>query len=565
MAVQLNRNLAQWFAGPTPTKAAGADMCLVAIISPASIVSPSFHYLFSTGTVQTANTWNGHIPFNQTINSVMYAGQNQDLFGGAVTWGQFQLIVWQIRSGVHEIWHCPVNGTPTRVANAAAASMGAFAFSSMDIGRRKTSVTDRYFGGEIELFGYFPGQSLTSAQMRKISAGQPVDSFLTEVPGSWWYNPTGTPGAAVTSLVDLSGNGLNATLGNGAPVYAAGPTYPTRVYNLNINTNGGASPATGLIIQSIDDVQVSGSVIVTSTSVSSSTGVQIIAQSSTLTSRDPIVDGLDLVFNCPGGSGLRIGSFLGVAIQGGIVRNSSFSGQVYPSNTPHLLTLSTFTDVEVADCTFEDSFVQILLSNTDDSDVHDTIHVNPSGPAIYMKGVVDAYVTRAVCVCDGSVTQRANGIIAAVEIPPVDGGIDCQTGTFDDCIVVVSDVTKIAALAQIGGLVGNYSVPQPIEMRNIKFVIPDSVDILSEDLFIFGGAIGTVANNTWNEWISNTDNVFNNEMIQLPQGEIDYLVSNPTLVRSYLENRQVVNPFRSYKRIYSRKDGILTSYRKHLW
>lgn len=531
MSVLLNRNALdpQFWDGPIPTKLSGEEMCLVFLVAPITIGS-NFHYLASSGASSGVNTWNVYVPSNGLIGSILFTGgvnTTATSLAGVVTFDQYNLIAVQIRNGVHEIWHCLINGSPTLVGSASVAGQGDWALSGLDIGRRKVIPDNRYLGGELELVMFGSGVSLTGGDMRKISAGLDPTRFIPTP--QFYYNPIGTIGQLSGDLIDLSANEADATV-NGEPVFSAGPTYPQRIYDLNINVDGGASAITGSEIVAIDEIVVSGVATVRSTNeASSSYCVFVRASSAVLTADDPLFEDLTVNFFAPAGHGARLGTFNGHPIKGGVFRNCSFFGE-HSDRTPHLLTLSTGTNATLRDCSFTLGYVGLLLSNIDDCDAQDLYFKDCFGPNLYLKGVVDAHVDRAVFCISATNPQRTNGIVAAVDAE----GDECLAGTINDVIIVVQDISQITALAQISAWADG-TTPQQVVYSNFKYIIPDSVDLETTDLFIWGGVIGTAPNETFAEWVTHMDQVQNHEIIQYPQTIIDYLVqATPNAIRSYI-------------------------------
>lgn len=235
MAVYFNRNTGdQYFTSP-PINYLGGDMCLVLVVNPEAIGS-NHHYIISTGEVSTANTWNIYIQSTRIITSTLYGTSVQnriDSPADIAVWGQWQVIVAQVRNNTHEIWHCPLDGVATRHNNADVTGIGPITFGGMDIGRRKVSPLDRYFGGGLSAVALSLGKSLSQVEIEAIANGKPINSYIDL---NRAYEFSGTPAEIATDAPDLSKNNRVATLGGGSPVYSVGPGFSSFNYKENTKT-----------------------------------------------------------------------------------------------------------------------------------------------------------------------------------------------------------------------------------------------------------------------------------------------------------------------------------------
>lgn len=424
------------------------------------------------------------------------------------------LVVCQRRGTAWELWSCKLNEPVELVASVSISGIGGFAMNTMRLGARIESVrgnappADRQLDGVIYQFAYLTARSLRAEEMNAIAAGADINDLGVFL-GGIWYKPEETTGNAPSTLTDLIGS-ADATLESGTPVNTANANYG----NYSIVTSG--SGAIGYSVKG-DSFKVNRwNIHVSSTDAGSDVhGIRN-------TQYDNCeFDGLRIRVNAPAAHGIRIGTFGGSAITGGKIINSWVSGPVYASNTPHGITSSTNTSIIAKNNIVHGLHVGLLMSNCNDITTGGNIFVDNNGPAMYMKGTVDANPSYDTVIQTGAVQIQNNGLLAAVDAE----GTDCVAGDFSDILVIVYDMSKIKALAQIGGLSATPASPQPVTFTRCKFIIPNDYDYVTNDIFIYTGAIGQAANRTWAEWDALTETV-NNELIPMPKPQIKELIND---------------------------------------
>lgn len=223
-----------------------------------------------------------------------------------------------------------------------------------------------------------------------------------------------------------------------------------------------------------------------------------------------------LRFNSDSGFGLAFGiSQTDSHITGGLVSGNTVIGKYFPGATPHNIVMGQGT---VGDCkgnVSRNGYVGFLLSITDDCNCIGNTAIDCYGPNIYFKGTVNATAKDNVCILSGLYTQRDRGVLSVAP----QGAVNTSGATLQENLIIIRDVSKIHSLGYIE------DINQTCSFVRNTYIIPDTVDIDTADLFSYHNGAGGAANNTLAEWNAQTE-VTDDAIIQLPDSEISSLIAS---------------------------------------
>ena len=114
----------------------------------------------------------------------------------------------------------------------------------------------------------------------------------------------------------------------------------------------------------------------------------------------------------------------------------------------------------------------------------------------------------------GNITQRDRGILAVAP----QGSTDTTAVTYQQNLVIVQDTSKIHSLAYIE------DSDQACTFTRNTYIIPDTVDVATANLFSYENGAGGAANKTLAEWNA-TSEVTDDVIVQLPASEIQKLIN----------------------------------------
>jgi hypothetical protein len=274
------------------------------------------------------------------------------------------------------------------------------------------------------------------------------------------------------------------------------------------------SDVTGVDINGAVAPQVSnGSLTITSENNSgSSTGILVRGQTTAVCS-DATIANMDVTFNCPAGFAIMLGqSTVDSNVTGGLITGCRATGKFFSGETPHNFLLGQATSGKMAGNESIDGFVGYLISKTTTADVQGNLTFDCYGPSYYCKGVTAATVKDNVAVSSGKFLQTENGFLAVAD----QGGVNNVAAVFQENLVIVKDINKIHSLA-------SKTTSQGVSFIRNTYIIPDTVDLETKDLFAHDVAVEGVANNTFAEWLAQTE-VTDDIIVQLPQSAINALV-----------------------------------------
>lgn len=218
-------------------------------------------------------------------------------------------------------------------------------------------------------------------------------------------------------------------------------------------------------------------------------------------------------------SGAGYGVSLGLSgvdshITGGLMAGNTVRGKYFAEQTPHNFVIGQGVAAEGRGNLSIDGYVGFLLSICDDATLVGNVCVDCYGPSIYAKGTTAATIKDNTCVLTGQFTQRDRGILSVAP----QGAVNTAGATFQENLVIVQDVSKIHSLAYIE------DASQVCAFTRNVYIIPDTVDVGTADLFSYKNGAGGAANNTLAEWNAQTE-VTSDEIVQMPSAEIARLVT----------------------------------------
>jgi len=251
----------------------------------------------------------------------------------------------------------------------------------------------------------------------------------------------------------------------------------------------------------------------------SATSVEAIAifGQSTARAEKPEVQNCKINFYSPVGTGIRIGrSGSNSYVDDYLVAGNHVVGKYYALATPHAYILSDqVTQGECKGNIAQDIFVGYLISETTDSTIQGNVAFDCYGPSYYVKGATDCTIRDNIAVCTGKFTQRTNGILS---VGP-QGATNTSAATIQENLVIVQDMSKVHALADI------VDSSQTCSYIRNTYIVPDTVNVASDQLFNFQNGLGGAANYTLAQWNAETSYVTDDVVITLPESEISALIS----------------------------------------
>lgn len=291
------------------------------------------------------------------------------------------------------------------------------------------------------------------------------------------------------------------------------------VNNLSITADvaDSASSVYGIKLKSNSKIHVNNTnLIFNGDDVSGVTGLMIHGHSAGNEPSEVYVQNLNVEFNCVAGYGAAIGeSQIDSHLTSGFISGCYLKGKYYASGTPHTLVLGQGSNLTLAGNYFDGGGVPCLVSITDDAKVINNIFYNPFITGIFVKGTTDCTIQNNIVMNDGSYLTRAS-LLCAVDDQ---GGTNTAAATIKDNIVYVADISTINTLSAIN------DTSQVCTYENNIYVLPDDTDLSTTDLFGYNCGAGGAANNTYAEWIAQSE-VTDDRIVLLPAAEIRSIIAN---------------------------------------
>ena len=291
---------------------------------------------------------------------------------------------------------------------------------------------------------------------------------------------------------------------------------------MNVNISGVTGKLSALLSSAIVGIQCNGIVdplvsncdftIESDSNTDEAFGIELSGKSVAICS-DANISGNTINFNAPAGFCIALGKSTSASFTtGGLVSGNRVNGKFFASDTPHNFLVGQATTGKMQGNESVDGYVGYLISKTTTADIQGNLAFDCYGPSYYVKGATDATLRGNTAVVTGKFTQRDCGILSVV----AQGATDTAAATLEENLVIVRDVSKIHALAEIG------DVNQVCSFIRNTYIIPDTVDVATADLFDYES--GT-ANNTLAEWNAQTE-ITDDRIVQLPIAEINKLIND---------------------------------------
>lgn len=249
-------------------------------------------------------------------------------------------------------------------------------------------------------------------------------------------------------------------------------------------------------------------------SVSTVTGLLCRGRATAITSNAKMTNNV-INYNSPAGFALLLGqSIVASNVTGGEVSGNKVTGKYYASATPHNIIIGQGVTGTIKGNASINGYVGYLISKTTNGTVTNNTAYDCYGPSYYVKGTTACTVKDNVAVLSGGLTQRDRGVLAVAP----QGATNTAGATIQENLVIVQDVSKIHSLAYIE------DASQVCSFVRNTYIIPDTVDISTANLFSYENGIGGAANNTLAQWNAQTE-VTDDVIVQMPASEIGRLVN----------------------------------------
>ena len=253
-------------------------------------------------------------------------------------------------------------------------------------------------------------------------------------------------------------------------------------------------------------------------STSSSFGVLVRGRESGHEISDVDISNNNIGFKVKAGYGISFGEATTDShITGGNVTGNTVTGKTYTdaSITPHNYVMGQGTGgANLKGNKSINGYVGYLFSITDSCTATNNLAFDCNGPNFYAKGTTAATISDNTAVITGNITQRDRGILAVAP----QSSTDTSAVTFQQNLVIVQDTSKIHSLAYIE------DSDQTCTFTRNTYIIPDTVDVATANLFSYENGAGGAANKTLAEWNA-TSEVTDDVIVQLPASEIQKLIN----------------------------------------
>lgn len=325
---------------------------------------------------------------------------------------------------------------------------------------------------------------------------------------------------AVNTTLDIIGTGGD-TIGislQRAAVPAAAVTVELRGVKGRAVADG-TGAITAVRLQGIDAAVVEGDgelSVVNPNSANEAFGIQATGKNANATADNATVSGHSLTFDSPTGHGIILGrSTLESFSAGGVVENNRVTGAVFPTATPHNISLGRGTSGALRNNDSLDGYIGYLASLTASGVIEDNIAYDCYGSSIYVKGVTDLIVRNNICALSGKTTQRDRGILAVVE----QIAINTAAAAIENNRVYVQDPGAIDSLAQI-------ATNQVCQFTSNTYYLPDTVDLATANLFKYKTLNdGDPPNQTFAQWLANPE-VTGDQVVLLPTQTLAAIIAD---------------------------------------
>ena len=456
-------------------------------------VHESGHFVFDDDRIESGNTYRG-ATLNPAAGETVYCARTSATLAEANNPFRIEALVFdgldQVTYGLRLAEQSAAESVITQLHNIEINNCTVYNLLISEQGGRQEIVN-------LKLGGLLTSRAIGATGNLSAKANQVIDIqgcelALDEVTGSKKaieLSQVGTP----TNTLDLYFKGLTGTISIAA---SASMTL------LDVSTKDDCTVTGFDLVFNADDA---------TTNVS---GIIMTGNASTYELPNGLITNCKIKFNAPAGFAIAFGnSTTDSHITGGLVASNHVTGKHYASNTPHNYVMGQGTAGELKGNASQDGYVGYLLSITDTCDASANIAFDCYGPSYYAKGTTAATIKDNIAICSGKFTQRDRGILAVAP----QGATNTTAVTFQENLIIVANISKIHSLAYIE------DVNQVCTFTRNTYIIPDTVDVTTENLFSYENGVGGAANNTLDQWNAQTE-VTDDVIVQMPAAEIAAIV-----------------------------------------
>lgn len=217
-------------------------------------------------------------------------------------------------------------------------------------------------------------------------------------------------------------------------------------------------------------------------------------------------------FFCNDGFGVALGDELIATNTSGSITCNNVTGRVLLTHKPVNILVGMSVTAELKGNISRNGYVGYLLSLSTSVDAQDNTAIDCIGASYLVKGTVSSNVIGNLAIITEAVEQIDSGILTV----SAQGVTDTLGAVISSNTVIVRDVSKIHALAQITDAL------QVCTFSDNIYIIPDTVDLLTEILFCHNSLI---PNNLFGQWVLQS-RVSGDRVFQMPVSAIDDLIAS---------------------------------------
>jgi len=341
-------------------------------------------------------------------------------------------------------------------------------------------------------------------------------------------------------VIDINGVELDGTVSSGSMTGMSITKVNNLTNTLGLTLQGvkgtltptGSALGVGVNIKAVDPSITNCSFTVDATNTTGTGHFGIVCQGQTVAiASNPIIANNNINFLANAGYGLALGqSDLNANVTGGEVSGNTVTGYYDLLETPHgFLMGQGCSGATMRGNTAQTIYVGYLASKCTSGIIEGNLAYNCHGPSLYIKGCTDITVQDNIAVVDVDATATADTGVGVISVNEQTDGTNTAACTVRRNVVIVDDISKVQSLAGI-------FLDQSASFENNTYIIPDTVDVLTEDLFAIGNTsiAANSANATLAEWnaLSSTANgvgtvsVTGDKIVQLPVSEIQAMISD---------------------------------------
>jgi hypothetical protein len=355
-----------------------------------------------------------------------------------------------------------------------------------------------------------------------------VSVKLSGSPSTGLFATSGNLSSAGDQTFDLQGTELDGSASSGSITGIQITKIDNLTNTLTVGVKGtygkltatGTASAVGMNIKAVDPV-ITGSDIEIDALASSGTGnFGILVQGqATAVCTGAAIGGNRVVFKDGAGYAIAIGQATVAAnVTTSEASGNTVIGVYHTTKTPHGFLLGQAVNgATIRGNTAQDIYVGYLASICTAGTIEGNLAFDCFGPSYYVKGTTAITVQDNIAVISGKhdLPTDERGVLSVAP----QGVTNTAGATITRNLVIVADVSKINSLGYIE------DASQVCTFSNNTYIIPDTVDISTANLFTYENGAGGAANNTLAQWNAQTE-VTNDVIIQMPVTDIAKLIQN---------------------------------------